>query len=161
MRTTFKHPPLLKTLLKFFGVFLFCFISFPLFGQNQEREIMGTITNPNGELLPGVNILVKGTTQGTVSNANGQYEIKINKKAVLIFSMVGYAPTEIETKDYDKDVIDIVLKSKVKGLEKMVVVGYSKVRQEHIASAVAEVNMDKVRTKSITKMEQAFRGTVP
>src|SRR5699024_8538618 len=97
----------------------------------------------------------------TVSNANGQYEIKINKKAVLIFSMVGYAPTEIETKDYDKDVIDIVLKSKVKGLEKMIVVGYSKVRQEHIASAVAEVNMDKVRTKSITKMEQAFRGTVP
>lgn len=127
----------------------------------QEVTITGQVTDANNEPLPGVNVLVKGTNLGTSTDVNGRYAININGNVILIFSMIGFKDIEVKTGNYDQNNIDMTLYEETIGLDELTVVGYSEVETRHIASSVAEIDMGKIETQSISKMEEAFSGTIP
>src|SRR5277367_1173318 len=87
----------------------------------QSRIVTGTVKDPNGAAVPGVNILVKGTATGTSSDGDGKYSMTVPNEGnpILVFSFIGYANEEIEIGT--KTVIDVVLKEDVAQLNEVVV----------------------------------------
>ncbi|MCK5367295.1 MAG: carboxypeptidase-like regulatory domain-containing protein, partial [Cyclobacteriaceae bacterium] len=89
----------------------------------QERTITGKVTSVEDEGgMPGVNVLVKGTAIGSITDVNGQYSLEVPDNSIIVFSSVGYVPQEIEVGN--QSIIDIVLEVDVTALEEIVVVGY-------------------------------------
>ena len=89
----------------------------------QEISISGAVTEASGEPLPGVNILVKGTTTGAISNQNGTYSIAVpGENAVLSFSFIGYLTQEVTVGNQTS--ISVTLSEDAVGLEELVVIGY-------------------------------------
>src|SRR5690625_353346 len=90
-----------------------------------QRTIYGRITDRNGDPLPGVNIVLMGTNIGTVSDADGYYEINISDEATLIFSMIGFQSREVNSRSLSDDEYNLVMSEQTVGLEELVVLGYS------------------------------------
>ncbi|MDO1450167.1 carboxypeptidase-like regulatory domain-containing protein [Rhodocytophaga aerolata] len=99
--------------------------------------ITGQVTDSNGEALPGVNVLVKGTKIGTVTNMDGFYQLYVPSNGVLVFSYIGFSTDEILVGS--KDVIDAQLLEDVKHLSEVVVVGYGEQRRVSLTGAVTTV----------------------
>ncbi|WP_045114913.1 carboxypeptidase-like regulatory domain-containing protein, partial [Microscilla marina] len=98
---------------------LILFIFFSITGVAQERTITGQVTDVNKETLPGVNVIVKGTTLGAVTDVEGRYTISIPSTAqVLVFSFVGFQNKEVQLKG--QSVVNVVLKEEG-GLSEVVV----------------------------------------
>nr|MBI1229785.1 SusC/RagA family TonB-linked outer membrane protein [Cytophagales bacterium] len=125
----------------------------------QQRTIQGKVTDENGEGIPAVLVLIKGSTVGTTSDVDGSYTIPVNGEATLIFNMVGFAGKEISTKGSNR--IDVVLSEESMDLNEVVVVGFSEVERQHLASSVEVMDMDLVNSRPIFKLEEAFSGTIP
>ncbi|WP_221929905.1 SusC/RagA family TonB-linked outer membrane protein [Fodinibius sediminis] len=143
-------------LLLVFSLLVFC--SSAALAQ-EKRTIEGTVTDAEGIPLPAVNVLVKGSNVGTSTDAEGHYEISVSGDVTLIFSMMGFEDKELNTEG--KDRIDVVLYEETIGLDEVTVVGYSEVETQHLASSVADVDMENIQTRSIAKLEEAFSGTLP
>jgi len=125
-----------------------------------EKKIRGKVTDDNGEGLPGVSILIKGTQQGTITDENGNYELSVsNSEAILIFSFVGYQTIEREIGD--NDTINIVLTNDIKSLEEIVVVGYGTQRKANLTGAVEMVDSKKLANRPIGNLGQALQGVSP
>ncbi|MCU0450235.1 MAG: von Willebrand factor type A domain-containing protein [Bernardetiaceae bacterium] len=107
----------------------------PLFAQT--RTVSGQVTShDDGSALPGVSVVIKGTTTGTITDVKGQYTIQVrNENEVLVFSYVGFITQEIKVKD--RQTIDVVLKTDGRLLEEVVVVGYGTVTQQGIMGSVS------------------------
>lgn len=89
----------------------------------QERSITGIVTDNGGSPLPGVNVVVKGTTTGTVTDLNGKFSVKVpGNSSVLIITYVGYVTKEIEAGQQNS--IEVALSEDVKQLNEVVVIGY-------------------------------------
>ncbi|MFD2572683.1 TonB-dependent receptor [Spirosoma soli] len=123
-----------------------------------DQSVKGRITSSdNGEGLPGVSILIKGTTKGTTTNADGDYQLVVpNADAVLVFSFVGYESQEIPVGNRTE--INVSLKADVKGLNEVVVVGYGTVAKRDLTGAVNSVDNDKLRETTRTNPYQALQG---
>ena len=124
----------------------------------QDMIVKGIVTSAmEGLPLPGVNILEKGTMNGTVTDANGKYTLTISSAdASLVFSYIGYLTEEISVEG--RSVIDMTLTEKIEELGEVVVVGYGTTRKSDLTSAVAEVNMKEMKKLSVTSLEQAIQG---
>ncbi len=118
------------TLNLFFSLSLFFFLS----AYAQDKEITGKITDEDNNSLPGVSILVKGTTQGTVSDLNGAYSLKASENATLIFSFIGYKTQEVEVGS--NAVLDIILELDKTDLSEVVVIGSRNVNRTVLETAV-------------------------
>lgn len=123
----------------------------------QQIRVTGTITDvETGEPLPGVNILVEGTTIGVVSDFDGKYSIEVpSNDKTLVFSYVGYNTQKVAMAG--KSVIDVALVADVKALEEVVVVGYGVQRRADVTGAAArltEANMNKAVATSPVEMMQ-------
>jgi TonB-linked SusC/RagA family outer membrane protein len=125
---------------------------------SQERTVSGTVTDATtGEPLPGVNIVVDGTTQGMVTDMDGKYSIKVaNSDAVLIFSMVGYLNEQIAV--LGKEKLDVTLVADIQQLEEVVVVGYGTQKKKLSTGANAHVSNDEMDQKHSLRLEQALQG---
>src|SRR5690606_9351032 len=95
---------------------------------------------------------------GTATNEMGQYELSVNEDVTLIFSSLGFKDNEIHTRDKEK--IDVILIEDNIAVGEVVVMGYNAVERTHLASSVEVVDMDKVKTRPIFKLEEGFSGTV-
>ena len=128
------------------------------FGQT---EVSGTVTTQQNEPLPGVNVLVKGTTQGTTTDANGQFRLNIADKntAVLTFSFIGYANTEIAIGN--RTVIDVQLQEDVRSLQEVVVVGYGTVKKSDLTGSVSSIKADAFKDMPLTSVDQALQARAP
>lgn len=126
--------------------------------QAQQRTIHGTVTDTNGEPIPFVNVVIKGATIGTATNDIGQYELSVSDDVTLIFSSMGFRDNEIHTKGKTK--IDVILIENSIAVGEVVVMGYNEVERKHLASSVEVVDMDKVKSRPIFKLEEGFSGTV-
>src|SRR5690554_59964 len=94
-----------------------------LMNSNLRIEVSGTVTGPDGRGIPGVNILIKGTGTGTVSDVDGRYAINApNNDDVLVFSSIGYVTQEVPIGG--RSVVDVALAEDLRGLEEVVVIGY-------------------------------------
>ncbi len=126
-----------------------------------QTKITGLVVDANGIPLPGVNVLVKGTNIGIMTDLDGRFEINANEGTVLIFSMLGFKEKEVNLKNQDSSNITVVLYESSTQLEEVVVVGYNTVEKKHIASSIEELDMDLIKSRPITKLEEAFNGTIP
>jgi iron complex outermembrane receptor protein len=125
----------------------------------QDRVVSGTVTSSDdGSALPGVNILEKGTSNGTVSDANGNYRISVGPNATLIFSFVGYAASEIVVGT--QSTINVVLQTDVQTLSEIVVTGYGTQQKKEITSAVASIKAEDFNTGNVTNPTQLIAGKV-
>src|SRR5690625_3493687 len=120
----------------------------------------GTGTEQAGEPLIGVNVIVKGTNQGTATDFDGEFTMSnVDEDATLVISYVGYQTQEIKVEGRTE--INIVLIEDSQVIDEVVVVGYSSIDRRHVASSIETMDMDKVRTRPLEKMETAFSGTIP
>jgi TonB-dependent starch-binding outer membrane protein SusC len=115
-------------------VLLFCLLSMFVFAKafTQSTSINGTVTDASdGTTLPGVNIVEKGTTIGTVTNIDGRYEITVSKPdAVLVFSYIGYVTQEVAVNG--RSLIDVAMNMDVRTLGETVVIGYGVQRKDDL-----------------------------
>ncbi len=124
----------------------------------QQQIITGSIFDAvSKEPLPGVNIIIEGTTQGTVSDNSGNYSITIpSENATLIVSYVGYDTERIETSG--KKQINISLIPNIKSLDEVVVVGYGSVKKSDLTGSVSSVKGDAIASAGSASFSQALQG---
>lgn len=123
-------------LSRFAMVFLlagFCFSS----ASAQDRTVSGTIVDETGEGLPGVNVIIKGTTNGTVTDINGGYQVSVPDGGTLIMSAVGFATQEVTPGS--RSVVDVTLAIDIAELESVIVTGYATQDKKDITGSVAVV----------------------
>jgi len=124
-----------------------------------EKNVSGVVTNDKNEPIPGVNILIKGTKKGVVSDVNGQYKISVpDEKTILVFSMVGFLKTEVEV--VKQSIIDIILQTDNKSLDEVVVVGYGSTSRTKVNSSVSTLNMTNVAPIPVQSINDAIAGRV-
>ncbi|WP_027077102.1 carboxypeptidase-like regulatory domain-containing protein, partial [Maribacter antarcticus] len=138
---------LLKS-LAFVGVFL-------CFGLLQAQTINGTVSDATGP-LPGANVLVKGTTNGTQTDFDGNYTIDANAEATLVFSYIGYKTAQVPVSGQTN--IDITLEEDASKLDEVVVTGYGSQAKKDLTGAVAVVDVDQLLAVPATTFAQQLQG---
>ncbi|MFC5411167.1 SusC/RagA family TonB-linked outer membrane protein [Larkinella bovis] len=129
---------------------------FPELEEN-VRTVTGYVKDEKGEALPGVSIVVKGTQQGTVTDANGAFSMTIqNENTVLVFSFVGYISQEVTVGN--RESLEIALKVGEKVLEEVVVMGYGSMKKRDILGSVATIKSDDLQKLTPTSMDAALQG---
>jgi Ca-activated chloride channel homolog len=125
------------------------------FNRVQERTITGTVTTTSdGSTLPGVNVVLKGTTIGTVTDENGKYSLSVpSKGGTLVFNFVGFISQEIKISS--SDIVNVSMKEDVKQLSEIVVTGYS-VQRHSLMGAVAGVQSGKRKKSKVVTDEIVF-----
>jgi TonB-linked SusC/RagA family outer membrane protein len=126
------------------------------FGQ---QTVTGKITSSeDGQGIPGVSVAVKGTNQGTTSDALGNYKISAPAKGTLLFSAIGFASESIPVGS--KSVIDVKLNVDVQSLNEVVVVGYGTQKKSQTTGAISSVSAKQIAEMPITSLGQAMQGRV-
>ena len=127
----------------------------------QSKSISGKVTDSSRAPLPGVTVVVKGTTNGTVTNADGQYSLaNVPMDAKLIFSFVGMKTQEISVAG--KTSIDIVMADDAIGIEEVVAVGYGTQKKVNLTGAVSNISFtEEIENRPITNASQALSGKTP
>jgi TonB-linked SusC/RagA family outer membrane protein len=127
----------------------------------QERTVSGNVTSAeDGQPLPGVSVLVKGTAIGTATDANGSYTLRLPSNSnVLVFSFVGMTSQEIETTG--KSTVDVSMEQDATQLSEVVVVGYGTQEREDITGSITRVKGTEIQNLPITSYEQALQGRTP
>ncbi len=139
---------------------VFTILTLLFFGTlwSQEFKVNGTVTDESGEPLPGVNILVKGTQKGTVTDFDGKYAIKVNRGTTLVFSYLGYETKEL--KITAPGTYNIILKATSEALDPVVVTAMGiKKKEKSLGYAVQEVKVSNLKTPQ-TDIFTAMQGEV-
>jgi TonB-linked SusC/RagA family outer membrane protein len=126
--------------------------------NNMFITVSGTVTDQNdGQPIPGVNVLVKGSNAGTITDINGQYNINVpNNDDVLIFSFIGYQITEVPVNG--RNVVDIALAEDIQSLEEVVVVGYGSQLKREVTGSVQSVDATELRDLPVSQVAQKLQG---
>jgi TonB-linked SusC/RagA family outer membrane protein len=138
--------------------FLLLFLLIPFWLSAQNISVTGTVTDKNGESLIGVSVIVKGTSQGTATDIDGNYTLNVAGNATLQFSYVSYLPQEVAVGG--KTRIDVTLEEDVQALEEIVVIGYGTQRREAITGSVASVNAATIREMPSGNITQSLQGRI-
>jgi TonB-dependent starch-binding outer membrane protein SusC len=120
-------------------IFLFYLFIIPTIMMGQEFRVSGSVTDSRtGEVFPGVNIIERGTTTGTITNVEGNYSLVVSSPdAVLVFSFVGFVQQAIPINN--RAVINISLTEELTALDEIVVIGYATATRASISGSVASV----------------------
>lgn len=123
----------------------------------QQKNIKGMVTDDDGEPMPGVTVLVKGTTHGTVTDIDGNYFISnLPTDGTIVFSFVGMLTNEIAYSS--QTTIDVVMKKDAIGIEEVVAIGYGTVKKQDLTGAVAILKADVISEKAIASVGEALAG---
>ncbi|MBN2262807.1 MAG: SusC/RagA family TonB-linked outer membrane protein, partial [Prolixibacteraceae bacterium] len=141
---------------KTIGVLLFC-LALGAGTQLMAQVISGKVTDKSGDTLPGANVVVKGTTNGTVTDFDGNYRLEVNTTdAILLVSFLGYQTLEIPTNG--RSVIDVVLESDVASLDEVVVIGYGTQRRRDLTGSVSSVSAEQLSDVPVSSVAQVLTG---
>lgn len=125
-----------------------------------KRPVSGRITDSTGAPLPGVTVVIKGTTQGTISDADGKYQMAgVPADAVLVFSFVGMKTQEINSAG--KIAIDVTMREESVGLDEVVAIGYGTTTKRKAVGAISTVDAEKLEHTPYPNVGQALQGQVP
>ncbi len=128
-----------------------------LISFGQDRQVTGKLTDDKGETVPGVNVVLKGTTTGTISDIDGNYKVSVpTDGGILVFSFIGMETQEIEIGV--RSVIDVAMGTDATELSEVVVVGYGVVDKRKLISSVASVDGDVISKMPVMSFEQALQG---
>lgn len=126
----------------------------------QGQQLSGRVLNASGsEPLPGVNVYIKGTSTGTLTDADGRYAIQVAPATTIVFSFIGYKSQEILYTGQTN--LEIVLAEDIEELSEVVVMGYQSVEKRNLTGAVTSVKAENVRDMSMNSIEQALVGQAP
>lgn len=121
--------------------------------------INGTVTDEKGETLPGVSVLIKGTQRGTVTNANGEFQLDVQgASSVLVFSFVGYLTKEVVVGN--QSTLNVVIDVDTKALDEVVVVGYGSARKSDLTGSVGTVDVGALVKAPVASFADALSGRV-
>ncbi|MBB3698926.1 TonB-dependent receptor [Flammeovirga yaeyamensis] len=143
----------LKTLLLFTFLFLVNFT----FAQN--RMVTGVVSTEAGELLPGVNVAIKGTTTGTITDVQGEFHIETNSESTLIFSFIGFGTVEMKVGSQTK--MNVILSEGSEQLEEVIVVGFGEQKKENVTGSLETIGSETIKDRPVTSTSALFQGTLP
>ncbi|MCF0041438.1 SusC/RagA family TonB-linked outer membrane protein [Dyadobacter fanqingshengii] len=122
-----------------------------------DIEVTGKVTGPDGEALPGANVLIKSTTRGTSADQDGNFRLSVqDADAVLVFSLVGYAPKEVVVGT--QQIINVTLAVDNKTLEEVVVVGYGVQRKRDVTGSVVSVSESTLKEVPAPNLVNQLKG---
>ena len=132
-----------------------------LYQQTQPIVVAGRVTSgEDNESLPGVNVTIRGTSQGTVTDVNGEYTLQVpSRESILVFSFVGFVNEEVKVND--QSAIDIALEPDMTSLEEVVVVGYGTQEKVNVTGAVATVKSEDLVKVPSPNVSEVMIGKVP
>lgn len=129
-------------------------LSGPIFAQ---VSISGKVTQKSdGTTLPGVSVLIKGTSEGTITNLDGDYSVQASEDAVLVFSFIGFLSQEIPVAG--KSVINAAMESDIVALGEFVAIGYGTQRKKDVTSAIGSISSEDFDVQPITQVDQILQG---
>ncbi len=128
-------------------------------GQPQVIEVTGTVTDENEVPLPGVNILEKGTDNGTTTDFDGNFSLVVQKDAILEISSLGYHKQELEAQGQNKFTIKMLPSSSE--LDEVVLIGYQSIKKKDLTGAVSVLDPEKMRNRTVTGTVGDVLGTLP
>lgn len=125
----------------------------------QQKNVSGTVVDGNGVLLPGVTVIVKGSTIGTITDADGNFTLQnVPTEAVLTFSFVGMRTREVPVEG--RQTVHVIMEEEAIGIEEVVAVGYGYVRKSDLTGTVSSVNTEKTMDIPNTNVLQTLQGSV-
>lgn len=128
--------------------------------NEQQININGIVVDENGTPLPGVNIVVKGTTIGTITDTYGKYTLNVpDRNTVLVASFIGYVSVEVPVGN--RNLVDITLTSEALTLEEVVVVGYGTQKKVNVIGSVTTVDAESISAAPVNNVSNALAGRLP
>ena len=141
------------------AVALIMLMQISIIRAQQGVTVSGTVMD-NRETMPGVNVIVKGTSTGVVTDINGQYSIAVpNNNAVLVFSFIGYLTQEFPVGN--QRIINVTMGEDTSLLDEVVVVGYGTQKKVNLTGAVSQVTAEEMKDRPITRLTQGLQGVIP
>lgn len=133
-------------------------LCFTISVQAQDITITGTVTSVEDESgLPGVNVIVKGTSNGTVTDIEGKYSLNVpDEESILVFSSVGFTKEEVAVGN--RTVIDLVLVPDITALEEIVVIGYGSIRKSDLTGSISSVKGEELERTPMQSIDQGLVG---
>lgn len=125
----------------------------------QDTTVSGTLRSSEGETLPGVNVVVKGTGQGTITDVDGEFRIQAPEDATLVFSFVGYLTQEIERNG--RTTLEVTLSPDVQQLGEVLVIGYGEQSRETVTTSVSKLDNQVLENVTYPNPTSALQGTLP
>jgi TonB-linked SusC/RagA family outer membrane protein len=132
-----------------------CLCILPLFAQ-ENIKISGTVIDTGGEPVIGANVVIAGTTIGTVTNVNGRFTLNVPEGSFLQISYIGYTTQIVKAVDN----LTVVLVENAEELDELVVVGYASVKKVNLTGAVDQIRGDVLESRPITSVAQALQGMI-
>jgi len=133
---------------------------YPDDSHKQEGNITGRITDAGGFAMAGVNVIVKGTTNGTTSDKDGNYTVSAAETDVLTFSFIGYTPVEVSVNH--RSIIDVTLEEDIHSLSEVVVnAGYYEVKNSERTGSIGRVSKEEIGKQPVSNPMQALQGRIP
>ncbi|MFT3738329.1 MAG: TonB-dependent receptor [Breznakibacter sp.] len=122
----------------------------------QEITVTGLVTSKNdGSPVPGVNVVEKGTTNGTVTNFDGQYSIKVGQGKTLVFSLIGNKTVEVQV---TSSTVNVVIEEDITDLSEVIVIGYGVQKKSVVTASIARVAADDLTATAPVRMDNALKG---
>jgi TonB-linked SusC/RagA family outer membrane protein len=140
---------------KLLAAIILSFICFGVIHAQETRRITGKVSSQS-ESLPGVSIVIKGTSSGTVTDMDGNFSISAKSTDVLVFSYVGFKTDEVTVGN--QNVLDILLTEDIVGLEEVIAVGYGVVKKKDLTGAISTVKGEELAKRNVSNLTQALQG---
>ncbi|PTX18056.1 TonB-linked SusC/RagA family outer membrane protein [Pontibacter mucosus] len=126
----------------------------------QATAVQGKVTGSKGEALPGVTVVLKGTTTGTTTGVDGSFSLNVpNGTGTLVFSYIGYVAQEVSVDG--KSTLNITLQEDTKALDEVVVVGYGEQKKANLTGSVSTVSSEVLESRPVQNVGQALQGVMP
>lgn len=146
----------LSSNLKYAIILLLIFLGTNIYTQD-NISVTGKVTDNNGDGVPGLTIIEKGTTNGSITDLDGNYNITVSSpESILVFSFIGMEPQEVTVGS--KNTIDIVMEESTIALEEVVAIGYGTVKKGDLTGAVATISSEDLEKVPVTSLDQSLQG---
>lgn len=142
------------------NMILFAFFICGFLSVEAQVTVNGTVVDAtNGDPIPGINVMEKGTSKGVVTDFDGKYTIDVGASATLQFSYVGYATQSILVNGREK--IDVSMEEQSEGLNEVVVVGYGTQKKGNLTGAISTIDAEVLESRPVSNVMQAIQGSAP
>lgn len=137
---------------------LFFAFMFPIGAWAQNIQLTGTVTDATGETVIGASVLEKGTTNGVITDIDGNFSLNVSPNATIIISYVGYAAQEIPLNG--RKSLKVILKEDTEMLDEVVVIGYGTMKKSDMTGAISSVDTEELTKRATTNPAEALQGKI-
>jgi len=128
--------------------------------SGKRKKVTGTVKDANGEPIIGATVVEKGTTNGTVTDFDGNYTLELSESGTLAVSYIGYKSQEYSVAKIKQGQLSVVLKEDTEVMDEVVVVGYAVQKKSDLTGAVGSVKSESIENQPVTRIDQALQGRI-